>query len=63
MDAPDRRPEVRDPDHDMVDPIGPPELPKLPRFLARSLALTGVAVASPLIVLVIDTSGTPTTRC
>jgi hypothetical protein len=51
MDAPDLSPEVRDPNlnqADQSDPIGPQVLPKLPRYLARTLALTGVAIGTTL---------------
>lgn len=45
METPDR-PEARDPDHDLIDPIGPPVLPKASRHTARALALTGVALGT-----------------
>jgi hypothetical protein len=50
MDAPDLRPKVSDPNAKEVDPIGLPVLPKLPKFLARSLALSGVALGTALAV-------------
>jgi hypothetical protein len=49
MDAPDRRPEGRDPDTDLIDPIGPPVLPKASRHRARALALTGMVVGTALV--------------
>jgi hypothetical protein len=60
MDA-EFRPEA---DDQPTDPIGPPVLPKMPRYLVRSLALSGVAVGAPLVALILETAtGTPTTRC
>jgi len=50
MDAPDLSPEVRDPNADQVDPIGPPVLPKMSRHTARALALTGVAIGTVLAI-------------
>lgn len=48
MDATDQRLEVRDPNLDQVDPIGPPVLPKASRHTARALALSGIAIGTPL---------------
>ena len=62
MDA-EIRPEVSTPDPDLIDPIGPQELPRLTKHTLRALALTGVAIGSPLIALVANTAGgTPTTN-
>ena len=56
--------EIRpDADDQAIDPIGPPVLPKVPRYLVRTLALSGVAVGAPLIAVILDTAtGTPTTK-
>ncbi|WP_112239948.1 hypothetical protein [Kribbella monticola] len=62
MDTPNR-PELSTSDDVVVDPIGPPVLQALPRYLVRSLALTGVAVVGPALHVILQTStGTPTTK-
>jgi hypothetical protein len=45
---PDFRPDADDQAIDLVDPIGPPVLPKASRHTARALALIGVAIGTPL---------------
>ncbi|WP_185446247.1 hypothetical protein [Kribbella qitaiheensis] len=63
MDANDLRPDAQDQAPDPVDPIGPPELPKMSRHSLRALALAGVAVGAPMLAFIYETStGTPTTR-
>jgi len=66
MHAPDQHHDVPETDSDRVDPIGAPELPKLPRYLIRSLALSGVAISAPLVALIANTNTgttTPTHTC
>jgi hypothetical protein len=61
MHAPDQHHEM--PETDLSDPIGAPELPKLPRYLVRALALSGIAISAPLATLIANTNTGTTTPC
>lgn len=65
MHAPDQHHDVPETNPDPVDPIGVPELPKLPRYLARTLALSGIAISAPLVGMIANTGtiGTTTPNC